>query len=177
MIEETTYPAPRERSAAPAGGAGWATGFAPDAPRFWGGVVCAAVAGQLGHCQIFNPPASGGVVRVDRIAVPVGANIWLEIRRHDTALATLSARGVPQVFDGGMPRAELRSGASVAAVGTFIAEMQLVSFTLHELVRTTPLVLSPGQGLVVLNSTANALFRMHCEWTESLYDSAALGRA
>ena len=131
----------------------------------WGSALAAAVVGENGHCQIFNPAESGIEVEIETILASLGSAGVAVLSSFDTALTTLDTS--PQFRDRrirGSPAAEVRRQNNAGTLGTGIIGVDLLALTTFTF--TTPVLLREGQGLQVEAATVNVALRGSFFWTE-----------
>lgn len=135
---------------------------------FMGGVQCGTTAGQNSHVQIWNPLGSGKNVIVESITYSSNSNGGILFRTGNVAAANMLGNGVSKLAGGAVASvAQLRyqtnatglGGGNMMIVG--IAAAQFSTYTFKE-----PVVVPPGQGLLVLQGTQAADVTGNFEWYE-----------
>lgn len=130
---------------------------------------CGAVAGQFAKNQIFNPAGSGKniVVKAYSCSVPAASTVFMHVT--NAPLATLSAAiQATKMASLSGPVAVSRSenAASITASPRYIDYVQFSAAGIYGKVMQEPIVLIPGWGLVVEQSTVNTTVNTVFEWIE-----------
>jgi len=121
---------------------------------------------QYGAVQIKNPAASGVAALVDQITLSIPAGLVRSIRRYDTDLATDVGAGLNVDIGGANAKCHVRQETNATLNGSIITRsFDAAGGTLvHDFKR--PLVLSPGQGIMLVCETVNnGVFAVY-EWRE-----------
>lgn len=134
---------------------------------FMGGVQGGSVAAQYTHVQVWNPAASGKNVIVESVTYSSGGNGGIYIRTNAAALANLTGNGPAKLANGAASAAELR----YASLGAFqgggnmlvlnLAAGQFSTFNFKE-----PVVLKPGNGILVIQTIGGNDVNAAFEWYE-----------
>jgi len=134
---------------------------------FIAGVNRSASASKYSYVQLLNPAASGVDVYVDSVYFGTQGGSSSVFRRYGTAVATLETTGASNAKDGvAVPVAELRTDARSSHVGTEIAALRNKADNIMSWRFTTPVKLSPGEGLAVSTTAVNEALRANFEWRE-----------
>jgi len=134
---------------------------------FGRGAIIAGVAATFAQCQLFNPVASGITVLVYRAAGSSVAADTMQVRQHNTALATLIGSGFNLLSGAAASVAEIRSSNPAAQDGTIIGPQQVLATTTLSLGEVWMTELGPGEGLLVANNTLNTTTVVNFFWNEA----------
>lgn len=127
---------------------------------FMGVVYQGAVAAAMSHCQLWNPPANTKSLVVESITTTTtGASGTFGVGSKNAALSTAANAPAPKLVGGSGSSAS--SFTQTNAVALITAGTQLDGFngtTNQTIMRkyAEPIVVPPGQGLIVWNNTLNA---------------------
>lgn len=123
-----------------------------------------AGAGVFAHTQLFNP-ADSGVLAIPVVVVVSSATAQVvELRTHDTAIATLRAEvGFRDRRLNGSPAAEIRDAAT-AAVGSTVALFRIPAS--ESISIPLDFILDEGNGIVIIAGTAQTDIQGNWYWTE-----------
>ena len=146
--------------------------YVANAEAFSGEGFQAAVAGQVGKVQLFNPAASGIRIRL-RALEPMallGISINTNIRRHDVALTTFAPFAGPENLLGGGAAAvgEIRNETAAGQVGSPFWLILSAGSTRKDypaLQLPWGHDLLPGQGILA-NSSPGGFILLGFQWAE-----------
>lgn len=133
---------------------------------FIGGFYQQATSAQHSMVQLLNPSGSGVYVIVDNINVSVTTAILIGLYHYDTGLTTDSGAAKSKSVGGADPSAEVRHQANASLLGTRMAAGYAPAFQPAELLRGTPIILEPGEGVVAEGLTQNIGVSAFFEWRE-----------
>lgn len=133
---------------------------------FCGGDKMAAAAAKYSHLQLFNPAASGITViaRAPLCTMPAAQEI--NINYYNTALATDTGLTGNLLRAGAASKAAVRKTTNAAALGTTIADVLLGSLAPLLILDQWFCELAAGEGVVIVNTTANADLTVFFSWIE-----------
>lgn len=120
---------------------------------FFGSVLAPAVAGQYSYSQLYNPNAVNLIVRKIGVFSGVAGSAYL--RSHNAALAGSIDVCRPKLVGGSVGSENMNVGSTAATVGTFVSFMY-VRTDMSFLEMAEPLVVPPGQSIIVQHLTVNA---------------------
>ncbi|MGL5181198.1 hypothetical protein [Herbaspirillum huttiense] len=135
---------------------------------FMGGVQCVATAAQNSIVQLWNPVGSGKNVILESITYSSTNNGGILFRVYNAALSNLLANGVSKLAGGAAvsvgqlryaPNPGVLGGNNMLILG--IAAAQFSTYQFKE-----PVVLPPGQGMLVTQGTQNVDVTGNFEWYE-----------
>lgn len=135
---------------------------------FMGGTALVSNAAQKPYVQLINNTANKRVT-VKAIVLSTTTSQQLGFCVYSTSLGTLAGAAPSKLAGGAAASAELRTQSDAAVLGgaAFVAPYVTANvpftFTFQE-----PLVLLPGQGLIVRGSVDNTYLGAHFEFTEEL---------
>jgi len=130
-----------------------------------------SVAGQLAHCQLFNPGGSGKNLIVDGLLLSVVNQQSISIGEYSTALANANAAAVASKLLGGAvaPVALPKYGNNAAMLlTTYLAMVTVPNASSVDIdpLMNSPIVVPPGRGLTVVSHTANYDFSCNVSFFE-----------
>lgn len=132
-----------------------------------GGVTCGAVAATNAYVQLWNPAGSGKNVIVETVAYSSNTTGGVGFRTGQTAITNFQGNGISKLAGGASSGVSLRYQNNAAAMGG--ANMLLVSVSAGQQAIYTfkePVVLPPGNGLIVTQGIVNADITASFEWYE-----------
>jgi len=149
---------------------------------FCTGFIAAAIAGQLGVIELFNPLASGGIIIIDHLEV--GAPLGLlrfrwQNQVGQNTLANLVAI-TPKASDGRNGQSPFTRGFCVPRAGTVGASIAqggvCTSFAtnLYSVKFPVGIVLAPGQSFAAESQTVNLDFIANVWWRERAVDNSEM---
>jgi hypothetical protein len=118
------------------------------------GVVVVAGAAQIAEVQLLNPVASGKQAMIYSAMFSSNVNDQPQLRRYDTALATLVGNGVNLLAGGAASVCEIRTAIPAATDGSQLLILQTLASSPQALSPVWIAELSPGQGYLITGSTA-----------------------
>ena len=133
---------------------------------FFAGDRLGASIGNLGHFQLFNPGGSGITIVVHRVFQGVETALSVTLTLHNTALTTLVRQGVNLLAGGAAGVGEFRSQVNAAQLGTMGQYIPLLARTPYEMGKDWTVELGAGEGLIIMNQTANDGLYGNFEWIE-----------
>lgn len=129
----------------------------------------AAVAAEFGIIALGNAAGSGNIVVVESVATPTaaGPSAQLEVVSDATIAPTLSAQaffvsGRDRRFGSTTGRTFLRTGTDPG--NTFGVNLEQISTP--DVFKNLPVILKPGDDLIVILQTVNLAMRVNWKWRE-----------
>jgi len=130
----------------------------------------AAVVAEFGHCQLFNPAGSGVLVEVTK-CYPLSQNAGDVIAVGLTATIAAGAAGTVIAFRDsriqGAPAAQVRDFSNAGPQGNLILQINTEP-GINGLILDLDIILSPGNGINIVNANTNRTIGCSFEWTEAV---------
>ena len=135
---------------------------------FIGGDIQNAVAAQNSHVQLYNQPTSTRTLVVRRIVVRPAASVSvMRLTSFATALTTLSTALSNKKLKGPDPQGEVRTQTNAGILGVIIQVFRVAGTVTYEvLLKDDPIIVTPGNGIVVADGTVNESLTVGFEWVE-----------
>lgn len=134
---------------------------------FIGKATLLAVAANYAMGQLWNPAASGVKLVVDALAVSSDVAGSVGLFRHTAALATIHASQPSNKLLGGVAtNAESRTEAAAALLGTQFSVRHVLADQSTPIIFYKPIVIEPGNGLIVTHKTVNSAIFADFQYTE-----------
>ena len=117
----------------------------------------AAVVGQFAYFQIWNPPASGKIIRIDQCAFATTTSSGINAGIYNTALTTFLSNGFNKLSGGAPSTGESRSQNSAVdfVAGNTQFFMEQLASDGKPIKFTYPIVLNPGSGFTCRPAPTN----------------------
>lgn len=137
---------------------------------FFANVFCGAVAAQLSHCQLWNPPGSGKNLIVEQYYVSSGSASAIGIGLYNAQLSTAAGNPLSKNNGVGAGVASQWSQNNAAALASgSAAQVYVNAAQTSPLIKfTEPLIVKPGNGIFAVNQTANATLGLCLEFFEEV---------
>ena len=132
-----------------------------------GRAFIAGVAAQFSHGQLFNPANSGNILLCRQVIGVSDITTDMNIARHDVALTTLgTGKDWADFRRSGNPVGEMRSQTDAGGFGTTIYTARVQSDSFFLVTFPSPLVLAPGQGVLIRHRVFASELSASFFWTE-----------
>ena len=126
---------------------------------FVGGVDLVAALGNVNNAQLLNPAASGVRAILRKVDSSANNNITAHsIRRHNTQLTSLNGNGENAFIGNAVSACELRNQTNATEFGTQMGIRLLQDTDPTRWNFPRPIVILPGEGIVVAQDFANTRF-------------------
>jgi hypothetical protein len=137
---------------------------------FLGHVWVAALAANFSHVQIFNPVANTQSIIVWSLEVFSLVGGYASLRRHNAALSTAYSPANPQNkrLAGAASASQLFTQQNGSLIGTFISWIPVAAAAISPRLLKEPIVIPPGQGLVIAHNTVNSDLNLLADIREQL---------
>lgn len=134
--------------------------------QYVGSQMQAAVAGEFGHVQLFNPANVQKVVIVEQVRNLEGGNPIYRVARAGVQLTTLGNPGVDAISLRPGSVAQLRAQSSASFLVPPGMGWLASANTTGDMINGRFLVLMPGDDCTVADQTANQLMGLSFRWRE-----------
>lgn len=127
-----------------------------------------ATVGQISHLQIFNPIASGKNVIIESLIFNSVSAAAILLRGYATPLTGLYGNGKSKKIGAPDSAAELRTqhNAAILPTSNSLFGIDLAASATLERKLSEPIILLPGNGLVIVPTSANVGLNANTEWYE-----------
>lgn len=133
---------------------------------YWATDLSGPVAGQYSHVQLWNPAGSGKNVIVSEMGFSCSVAGVVNLRSYNAALTTLGNVQAPKMVGGPASVAQARDQTNASILGGTIASFEVAALSTFSQKLIDPIILPPGQGLVVVGTTVNIVVRASWQYYE-----------
>lgn len=134
---------------------------------FMASTQCVAGAGQNPYIELWNQVGSGKNVVLESVSYSSTVNGGIGFKLHNVGISTFAANGISKFAGAAVSLASLRTQASAAAIGGGnLIQTSINAGTFQTFAFKEPIVLPPGNGFLIVQSTQATDVSAAFEWYE-----------